>query len=63
MIRQKSYANRWHIPIEFHDWDNVFFRVSPTRRLKRFRKEGKLSPRFVGPYEILERIREVAYCH
>ena len=53
----------FRVGYEFHDWDNVFFRVSPTRRLKRFRKKGKLSSRFVGPYEILERIREVAYCH
>ena len=39
----------------------MFLRVSPTRRLKRFGKKGKISPTFVGPHEILERIREVAY--
>ena len=53
----------FRVGYEFHDWDNVFFRVSPTRRLKRFRKEGKLSPRLVGPNEVHGRIREVAYCH
>ena len=41
--------------------DYVFLRVSPLRGVKRFGKKGKLSPRFVGPLEILERIGQVAY--
>ena len=36
-------------------------KVSPWRKILRFGKKGKLSPRFIGPYEILERIRLVAY--
>ena len=58
--RQKSYANQCRRPLEFQDGDKVFLRVSPTRGVMRFGKKGKLSPRFIGPYEILERIGEVA---
>ena len=36
-------------------------KVSPWRKILRFGKKGKLSPTFIGPYEILERIRLVAY--
>ena len=39
----------------------VFLMISPRRGLMRFGKSGKLSPRFIGPIEILERIGEVAY--
>ena len=59
--RQKSYANEWHWPIEFKVGDKVFFRVSPTRGVMRIWKKGKLSSMFVRPYEIRERIGEVAY--
>ena len=41
--------------------DKVFLKVSPWRKVLRFGKNGKLSPRFIGPYEVLERIRPVAY--
>ena len=41
--------------------DYVFLRVSPWKRVRRFGKKGKLSPRFVGQFEILERIGQVAY--
>ncbi|XP_057519146.1 uncharacterized protein LOC130799886 [Amaranthus tricolor] len=59
--RQKSYADQRRRPLEFQVGDKVFLRVSPTRGVMRFGKKGKLSPRFIGPYEILERIGEVAY--
>ncbi|KAM6596898.1 hypothetical protein CsatA_007422 [Cannabis sativa] len=39
----------------------VFLRISPMKGIKRFGKKGKLSPRFIGPFEILERIGQVAY--
>ena len=39
----------------------VFIRVAPTKGVMRFGKKGKLSPRYVGPFEILERIGHVAY--
>ena len=41
--------------------DKVFLKVSPWRKILRFGKKGKLSPRFIKPYEILERIGPVAY--
>ena len=59
--RQKSYADRRTKPLKFDVGDNVFLKVSPRKGIKRFGKSGKLSPRFIGPFEILERIGEVAY--
>ena len=41
--------------------DKVFLKVSPWRKILQFGRRGKLSPRFIGPYEILERIGPVAY--
>ena len=41
--------------------DKVFLKVSPWRKILLFGQKGKLSPRFIGPYEILERIGPVAY--
>ena len=41
--------------------DRACLRVSPLRGVKRFRVKGKLAPRFVGPYRVLERMGEVAY--
>ena len=41
--------------------DKVFLKVSPWRKILQFGKKGKLSPRFIGPYEILEQIGPVAY--
>ncbi|GKA45179.1 hypothetical protein Tco_0737975 [Tanacetum coccineum] len=46
---------------EFQVGDRVFLKVSPFRGVKRFGIKGKLSPRFIGPFEILERIGEVSY--
>ncbi|KAM6566962.1 hypothetical protein CsatA_026090 [Cannabis sativa] len=39
----------------------VFLQISPMKGINRFGKRGKLSLRFIGPFEILKRIREVAY--
>ncbi|GJV37989.1 putative nucleotidyltransferase, ribonuclease H [Tanacetum coccineum] len=47
--------------LEFQTGDRVFLKVSPFRGVKRFGIKGKLSPRFIGPFEILERIGEVSY--
>ncbi|XP_028107167.1 uncharacterized protein LOC114306185 [Camellia sinensis] len=58
---QKSYADHRRRPLSFEVRDHVFLKISPKRDLMRFGKRGKLSPRFIGPFEILERIREVAY--
>ena len=48
-------------PLEFKVGDHVFLKVMPKRGVVRFRKRGKLSPRFIGPFELLERISAVAY--
>ncbi|KAI4304333.1 hypothetical protein MLD38_039862 [Melastoma candidum] len=59
--RQKGYADRRRRPLEFEIGDFVFLIVSPTKMNLKFGLKGKLSPRFIGPYEILERIGNVAY--
>ncbi|XP_050229089.1 uncharacterized protein LOC126678226 [Mercurialis annua] len=59
--RQKSYADSKRKEIEFQVGDYVFLKVSPMKGVIRFGKRGKLSPRYVGPYEIIERIGAVAY--
>ncbi|GJU35095.1 retrotransposon protein, putative, ty3-gypsy subclass [Tanacetum coccineum] len=58
--RQKSYADKHRRDLEFQVGDRVFLKVSPFRGVKRFGIKGKLSPRFIGPFEILERIGEVS---
>ena len=47
--------------IEYEVGDKVFLKVSPWRKILRVGKKGKLSPRFIGPYEILEIIGPIAY--
>ena len=59
--RQKSYADVRRRPLEFEARDHVFLKVMPKRGVVRFGKRGKLSPRFIGPFEILERIGTVMY--
>ncbi|KAA0051925.1 pol protein [Cucumis melo var. makuwa] len=59
--RQKSYADVRRKDLEFEMGDMVFLKVAPMKGVLRFEKKGKLSPRFVGPFEILERIGPVAY--
>ena len=54
--RQKSYSDLKRRSVEFQVGDHVFLRVSPMRGVKRFGVRGKLSPRFVGPFKILERV-------
>ena len=48
-------------PLEFEVGDHVSLKVNPTRGVVRLGKRGKLSPRFIGPFEILERMGTVAY--
>ncbi|KAD3640016.1 hypothetical protein E3N88_29239 [Mikania micrantha] len=59
--RQKSYADKWRKPLEFQVGDRVMLKVSPWKGVVRFGKKGKLAPRYVRPFEIIERIGPVAY--
>ncbi|KAI3744693.1 hypothetical protein L1987_57783 [Smallanthus sonchifolius] len=59
--RQKSYADKRRKPLEFQVGDLVLLKVSPWKGVIRFGKNGKLAPRYVGPFKILERIGKVAY--
>ena len=59
--RQKSYADKRRRPLEFQVGDSVFLKIAPMKGIMRFGKKGKLSPRYTGPFEILERIGKVAY--
>ena len=59
--RQKSYADKRKRALEFAVGDKVFLRVSPWKGILRFGKRGKLSPRYIGPYEIIEHVGVFAY--
>ncbi|GJU97274.1 putative reverse transcriptase domain-containing protein [Tanacetum coccineum] len=59
--RQKSYADKRRKPLEFSVGDNVLLNVLPWKGVVRFRKKGKLAPRLVGPFEIIEKVGPVAY--
>ncbi|XP_073098870.1 uncharacterized protein [Elaeis guineensis] len=59
--RQKSYADNRRQKLEFEVGDHVILNVSPTKGLMPFRIRGKLSPRYMGPFKILDRVGEVAY--
>jgi hypothetical protein len=59
--RQKSYADGKRRYVSFQEGDYVYLKVSPIRGLRRFKVKGKLSPRFIGPFQILQRVGEVAY--
>ncbi|GKD57514.1 putative reverse transcriptase domain-containing protein [Tanacetum coccineum] len=61
MWAKKIYADKRRKPLEFSVGDYVFLKVSPWKGVVRFRKKGKLAPRFVGPFEIFEKVGPVAY--
>nr|GEY83789.1 retrotransposon protein, putative, Ty3-gypsy subclass [Tanacetum cinerariifolium] len=61
LSQQKSYVGRHRRALEFKSGDRVFFKVSPCRGVQRFGLKGKLSSRFIGPFEILDRVGEVSY--
>ncbi|KAL4367636.1 hypothetical protein GQ457_05G018930 [Hibiscus cannabinus] len=59
--RQKSYVDLKRREIEYVVGDRVFLKVSPWKKVMRFGRKGKLSPRYIGPYEIVERVGSVTY--
>ena len=59
--RQKSYADRRRRPLEFQEGDFVLLKVSPRKGVTRFGVKGKLAPRYVGPFPIVQRVGVVAY--
>ena len=59
--RQKSYVDRWRRPLEFEVGNNVFSKVMPKRGVVKFGKRGKLSSRYIGPFEVLQRVGTIAY--
>jgi hypothetical protein len=59
--QQKSYADKRRRDLSFEIRDFVYLKVSPMRGTRRFRVKGKLAPRYVGPFKIIDRKGEVAY--
>jgi len=59
--RQKSYTDRRRRPLEFEVGDFVYLKVSPMKGVNRFGMKRKLAPRYVGPYQIMEKSGKVAY--
>ncbi|GKD90595.1 hypothetical protein Tco_1366102 [Tanacetum coccineum] len=59
--RQKSYADLKRKPMDFQVGDKVMLKVSPWKGVVCFGKRGKLNPRYVGPFKVLERVGDVAY--
>ena len=56
-----SYADRRRRPLEFEVGDRIFLNVSLTNGITRFDMVGKLSPKYIRPYPITQRVGEVAY--
>ncbi|KAJ9552727.1 hypothetical protein OSB04_016772 [Centaurea solstitialis] len=59
--RQKSYADKRRSDLEFNVGDDVLLKVSPWKGVIRFRKRGKLGPRYIGPFKVIARVGKVAY--
>nr|GFC28934.1 reverse transcriptase domain-containing protein [Tanacetum cinerariifolium] len=59
--RQESYADKRRLPLEFSIGDYILLKVSPWKGVLRFGKKGKLAPRFVGPFNIIEKVVPVTY--
>ena len=58
---QKSYADKRRRPLVFNKGDYVYLKVSPMKEVNYFGVKGKLAPRYIRPFKILERCEKVAY--
>ena len=59
--KQKSYTNRRRRPLGFEAGDHIFLKVMPKKGVVRFGKWGKQLTKYIGPFEVLERVGMVAY--
>lgn len=59
--RWKKWADIHHKPLEFQVGDHIFLKVSPTHRVIIYEKRGKPSPRYIEPFDIIERVGDLAY--
>ena len=59
--RQQSYADPKRRDIQFSIGDHVFLKISPMKGVMHFGKKEKLAPRYIGPFEILDRVDRVSY--
>jgi hypothetical protein len=59
--RQKCYADKRRRDLSFEVGDFVYLKVTPMRGTHRFKVKGKLAPRYVGPFKLVDRRGEVAY--
>ncbi|WVZ75943.1 hypothetical protein U9M48_023955 [Paspalum notatum var. saurae] len=60
-LNQKSYSDKRRRPLAFEKGDHMYLRVSPMKGVHRFGVKGKLAPRYIGSFKILERCGPVAY--
>jgi hypothetical protein len=58
---QKSYADKRRRPLKFDVGDHVYLRVSPMKGVHRFGIKGKLAPRYIGPYRIIDKYGPLSY--
>jgi hypothetical protein len=59
--RQKSYTDKWHSPLEFEVGDHIYLRVSPMKGVHHFGIKGKLAPRYIGLYPIIDKYGPTSY--
>ena len=59
--RQKSYADNHRRDLKFQQGDWVYLKISPMKGIKRFSIHGKLSPRYIGPYQVTHKVGKVTY--
>jgi hypothetical protein len=59
--RQKSYTDKRRSPLEFDVGDHIYLRVSPMKGVRRFGIKGKLAPRYISPYPIIDNYGPISY--